>query len=137
MGSMDTLVDDLLRKPQDSFRDELVRRALAGAYHDFKSEHPTPKVALIGDLVHYGYRDLARKARSGAYDDAADGDDEARMQGFIAQHPELGDLDRRLRAGELTYEQAALEAMKTLSPADQIRAAVELDITRTEKPDEP
>ncbi len=129
MGSMDTLVDDLLAKPQDRARDELVRKALAGYYHDYKSDLPTPKTALIGDLVHHGYRDLARKARTGAYDDHSDADDEADMQGWLAREPELAELDRKLRSGEITYEQAVVEAMKTLSPEQRIRAAVELDMT--------
>lgn len=89
MGTMDTLVEDLLRKPRDPFRDELVKRALAGTYHDFKSESPFPKVQLVLELERYGYRDIARKAKAGDYDDSPDGDDSKAFGELLARRPEL------------------------------------------------
>ncbi len=126
MGSMDTLVADLFAQPPTAARDALISKATAGEYHDFKSPHPTPKTALIGDLTHYGYRDLARKARSGAYGDRADAHDEATLLKDLADSPALADIDRRFRAGEITYEAAVATAMEMLDPADRVRAAVEL-----------
>lgn len=74
-GSMTTLIDDLLRKPRDPFREELIGHALAGRYHDFKSSHATPKVLLVHDLKRVGFDDIARRAMRGEYDDAPDTDD--------------------------------------------------------------
>lgn len=96
MGTMDTLVEDLLRKPRDSFREELVKKAMAGHYNDWKSDETTPKVVLIADLTRYGYRDLARKAMRGEYDDEPDDDDKAAFAKSLATNPRLADLWEKL-----------------------------------------
>jgi hypothetical protein len=89
MGTMDKLVEDLLRKPQNSLRDELVKRALLGAYHDFKARSATPKVDLVNDLTRFDYRDLARKAMRGEYDDDPGVDDHAMFSKMFADNPAL------------------------------------------------
>jgi hypothetical protein len=122
-GTMDQLVADLLRKPMDSFREELLANARAGLYHDFKSTHLTPKLLLIGDLERYGYRDLARRAMRGAYADKPDAADDADMEASLRADPRLAKIWGRLQAtrspaevirimeeemaGELTPEQRA------------------------------
>lgn len=68
MGTTDKLVEDLLRKPPSSLRSELVRNAMMGRYHDFKSTLAAPKVQLVADLQRYGYDDLARRAMRGEYE---------------------------------------------------------------------
>ena len=65
----DKLIYDLGRKPPNALRDELLRWAREGRYHDFKSSIPFPKIELVQDLTQYGYDDLARKAKRGEYDD--------------------------------------------------------------------
>ena len=84
MGSMDTLVEDLLRKPRNSLRDELVKNALAGRYHDFKTTLAAPKVQLVADCQRFGYDDIARKAMRGDYDDEPDAADAASMPDLAA-----------------------------------------------------
>jgi len=92
MGTMDKLVEDLLRKPQNSLRDEMVRNALLGRYHDFKTTLVTPKVQLYQDLIRYDYRDLATKTMRGDYDDEPDADDDAAMLKLLADNPDLARL---------------------------------------------
>lgn len=89
MGSQDTLVADLLRKPPDALRDKLIANAMAGLYHDYKSTEPVPKLLLISDLERYGYRDLARRAKRGAYDDRPDAEDSADMDDWLAKNPKM------------------------------------------------
>ncbi len=89
MGSQDQLVSDLMRKPRDAFRDQLVANATAGMYHDYKSEHATPKLLLFHDLTRYGYRDLARRAKRGDYDDEPDASEAAEIDAMIAANPAL------------------------------------------------
>jgi hypothetical protein len=89
MGSQDTLIADLMKKPRDAFRDQLIANAHAGLYHDFKTTLATPKVQLVSDLTRYGYRDLARKTIRGEYDDNPDAGDSAEMDAMIASDPIL------------------------------------------------
>lgn len=105
MGSMDKLVEDLLRKPKNSLRDELVRNALLGRYHDFRSTLAMPKTALVEDLMRFGYDDLARRAARGEYDDIPDADDEAAFKKRLAENPELAALWERM-SKETTLEGA-------------------------------
>lgn len=84
MGTMDKLVEDLLRKPENSLRDELIKNALAGRYHDYKTTLEGPKVALVEDCRRYGYDDIARKAMRGEYDDEPDAADAEAMKDAAA-----------------------------------------------------
>jgi hypothetical protein len=63
------LVEDLDKKPRSLQRDMIRMRAKAGDYHDFDSKLAAPKMQLATDLRAAGFRDLADKAISGAYDD--------------------------------------------------------------------
>lgn len=89
MGTMDQLVEDLLRLPPSSFRDELVKKALAGHYHDYKTTVAMPKVELARDLARYGYRNLARRVIRGDYDDEPDQEDHAAIGKLLAENPAL------------------------------------------------
>ena len=93
MGS-DKLIDALLRKPPSAFRAELVKNALLGRYHDFKSTLATPKVQLVADLKRYGFDDLARRAMRGEYDDEPDAEDTADVARYW--HSLSGDEQRNL-----------------------------------------
>lgn len=68
-GTLTRLVRDLERKPPNALRDDILERARRAYYHDFLTDLPLPKVQLVADLERYGFRDLARKARRGEYDD--------------------------------------------------------------------
>jgi hypothetical protein len=96
-GTMNGLVEDLLRKPPSSLRDELVRNALVGRYHDFKSSLSLPKMALVEDLTRFDFRDLARRAMRGEYDDAPDEEDTADLGRLIAEDPDLAELWEKLQ----------------------------------------
>lgn len=98
MGTMDKLVEDLLHKPPSSLRTELVTNALSGRYHDYRSTLAFPKVQLVLELERYGFRDLARRAKRGDYDDEPDADDHASMGKLLAENPELADLWERMKA---------------------------------------
>jgi hypothetical protein len=117
VGSWDKLVEDLARKPPDSLRDELIRNALLGRYHDFKSTLDMPKVALVSDLERFGYRDLARKAIRGDYDDRPDAEDTAAFGNMLAADPALAQLWEQLQK-ETTLEGAMNVIKRTPSPGD-------------------
>lgn len=121
------LIADLNRKPPSSFRTELLGNARAGLYHDYESPLPAPKLRLITDLERYGFKDLARNARRGEY-----GGDEppvGESLDKLAEEAGLGDIHRRLEAGEITYEQAVMESMSkaNLTPEERAVMAAELD----------
>lgn len=88
------LAADLERKPRDTFRDELLVNVRANRYHDFKSDVAMPKVALVQDLLRYGYRDLAHKAMRGEYDDTPDEKDIEHLEKLAADSP-LAEMFRR------------------------------------------
>lgn len=62
------LLDDLRAKPDCFDQRELVRAAERLRFHDYKSQHETPKFLLIQRLLRAGYTDLAALAKSGRYD---------------------------------------------------------------------
>lgn len=62
------LLEHLRDKPQSFARDELVRAAERGRFHDFLSKDSTPKVLLRHKLLSAGFGDLAQKCVDGAYD---------------------------------------------------------------------
>lgn len=63
-----TLPADLETKPPDYVRDQLIKRARAGHYHDFETQLASPKLTLYKHLLQCGYQDLAQKVRDGGYD---------------------------------------------------------------------
>lgn len=69
-GTSTLLVEHLLMKPQTAARDELVRKAKACRYDDFKSLNASgcPKMTLHDDLMRAGYGDLAANVADGLYD---------------------------------------------------------------------
>ncbi|WP_152050929.1 hypothetical protein [Tautonia marina] len=69
-GTSTLLVEHLLTKPQTAARDELIKRAKAYWYDDFKSLNPSgcPKMTLHDDLMRAGYGDLAANVVGGLYD---------------------------------------------------------------------
>ena len=48
--------------------DALAERARAGEFDDFESEHPVPKMLLIGILTEMGRFDLASRVMHGEWD---------------------------------------------------------------------
>lgn len=52
----------------DSSQTELIERAQAGYYDDFKSKLATPIAQLIFDLQDAGLPELAQRARDGEFD---------------------------------------------------------------------
>lgn len=68
------LVDDLLSKPPGPARDEILRRARAFEYHEYKTEHATPMIVLRNHLLGARFDDLAENVVEGKYDQ---GDEEA------------------------------------------------------------
>lgn len=128
-GTMTGLVEDLLRKHKDPLREELLTNARRGLYHDFKSPLPTPKIRLVTDLERYGYRDLARNARRNEYADEPDAAEQAEVDAFAASDPRLGEIHRKVMAGEFTPEEgfAAVASALNLSPEDQALMAAEIE----------
>lgn len=95
-GTMTRLVRDLERKPQNALRDELLSKARAGYYHDFKAEFlVTPKVTLDADLRRFGYEDLARKCRHGEYDETPSDEDIERLIAEVGAESSLGRAMRK------------------------------------------
>lgn len=47
---------------------EMVRRARAGAYDDYKSESACPCMDLVGELAELGLEDLQTRAMDGEWD---------------------------------------------------------------------
>jgi hypothetical protein len=68
-NTKETLVADILERPQSEDRDQIIAMAREGKFHDYEAEVPTPKALLIDILSRFGYPDLAGKARDGGYND--------------------------------------------------------------------
>ena len=68
MTGHDKLIAAIQAKPESKMRDMMLEHVRAFEYHDFKSNHPMPKMQLVVDLGLLGYEDLAEKAMHGAYD---------------------------------------------------------------------
>lgn len=135
MGTMDTLIEHLMRKPRDGLRDQLVANASAGLYHDFKSPHPTPKMLLVADLRKYGYRDLARRAERGEYDDRADAEDDSAMARMMAEDPALAAKWEKVKDQDDPEAVFAILA-EGLDPEERARARAEMGVdffTRTRR----
>ena len=47
----------------------MIEKTRKGWYHDYVSEHPFPKALLVNDAQQNGLIEIARRARSGDYDD--------------------------------------------------------------------
>lgn len=47
---------------------DMVLRAIAGHYDDYKSPSATPIVDLVGDCVRHGLHAIAERARNGEFD---------------------------------------------------------------------
>lgn len=67
------LVADLERKPQSKARDEMIGRAKAFGYDDFKftmmyPDCVCPKIKLDEDATKAGFHDIAYNNRQGKYD---------------------------------------------------------------------
>lgn len=122
-GTLTTLIADLLRKPACSFREELLAKARSGFYHDYKSPEPTPKILLVTDLARYGYRDLARKAARGEYNDEPDAEDNAEHEQDLKE-PWLKELWSELQKC-MSPEEAMAVASKYLTPEEARLAAIE------------
>ena len=67
------LIEDLVKIQEKDesvdFVDKIIKRAISGYYHDFKSDLAYPKVQLTIDLQALGLGDLAEKCQAGDYDD--------------------------------------------------------------------
>lgn len=125
MSTTDTLVEALLRKPRSKLRDQLVQRALAGTYHDWKSTHAVPKLLLLADLERCGYRDLALRTRMGDFEDKADEADNAQFAKELADDPEWAALWEKMQACKTLDEVIALVSTR-LTPGDLELALAEL-----------
>lgn len=68
-NTKETLVADLLERPQSEQRDQIIEMAREGKFHDYEAEVSTPKQLLIDILARFGFPDLAGKARDGGYND--------------------------------------------------------------------
>lgn len=68
-NTKETLVADLLERPQTEYRDQIITMAREGKFHDYESDVAAPKAVLIEILSRFGFPDLAGKARDGGYDD--------------------------------------------------------------------
>lgn len=67
------LIEDLLKKPFSSDREELLRRARKRRYHSFdKHAYDLPEIMLIKHLNGAGYKDLAENVTQGKYDQDAE-----------------------------------------------------------------
>ena len=47
----------------------IMKNAKCNLYHDFKSEHPTPKILLFTHLQEAGLDDIIKNTSNGDYDD--------------------------------------------------------------------
>ncbi len=125
MGTQDELITDLMKKPKNALRDQIISDAAQGAFHDFKSDHPTPKVALVGYLEKYGYRDLARKAKRGDYDERPDEEDNAMMDAMLAKDPRLAAIWEKMSLTK-DPEEAFKIISEHLTPEERAAAAEEM-----------
>lgn len=69
MTGHDKLIAAIAAKPESKLRDMMLEHVRAFEYHDFKSNHPMPKMQLFVDLGLLGYEDLQDLAAHGEYDD--------------------------------------------------------------------
>lgn len=102
-GSKTGLVADLMQKPDCADREVLIAEAMAGDYHDFHSgKHDLPKVALVNRLNRFGYRDLAKRAMRGDYDDDPDDQDKEALAASVEKggNPLLAGAIRASKKGE-------------------------------------
>ena len=84
-STMVELVEELERLPRCVVRDAILARAREGAYHDFKSELPAPKVQCVEDLRRGGYKELAKRVIDGEFDEPADDTDIEAMRAEVRQ----------------------------------------------------
>lgn len=57
-----------LKEKKDSRLSDMIAKARAGYYDDFKSELATPCLQLVADLKALGLDDLADRAKNGEFD---------------------------------------------------------------------
>ena len=69
MGTQTKLVELLEQKPQDEWRDEIIRKAKEGIYHDYRSPLAAPKIELVSDLERAQYYDLSTQVKLGKFDE--------------------------------------------------------------------
>ncbi|MER2512826.1 MAG: hypothetical protein ABTQ25_10520 [Nitrosomonas ureae] len=67
------LVNDLEKKPQSKARDEMIARAMAFGYDDFRftmlyDDCVCPKIKLLVDAEAAGFHDIAYNNKQGKYD---------------------------------------------------------------------
>ena len=75
------LVELLRQKPQSTLRDEIIKEALAGEFHDYKNDKYTcGKVAAAHLLTVAGFHDLATLVKEGEFDEEADEQDKTNMR---------------------------------------------------------
>lgn len=72
-NSSTLLVEDLMKKPQSKERDDMIARAKAFGYDDFKftmlyDDCVCPKMKLDEDATKAGFHDIAFNNRQGKYD---------------------------------------------------------------------
>jgi hypothetical protein len=68
-------------------RDDLLRRARANEFHDFKSPHANPCTVLVHALRRAGadFVPLSHRAMRGDFDEAPDAEDEAELEGLLLE----------------------------------------------------
>lgn len=80
-STMVELVELLRQKPQSTLRDEIIKEALAGEFHDYKNDKYTcGKVAAAHLLTVAGFHDLATLVKEGEFDEEADEQDKTNMR---------------------------------------------------------
>lgn len=94
------LVADLEAMGERPFAQEMVVRARANEWHDFKGPHAAPKIHLVETLLKYGMKGLAKKAMMGEYDDHPGPEDLEALADTVAAtgHPEDKALADAVRA---------------------------------------
>ena len=80
-STMVELVELLRQKPQSTLRDEIIKEALAGEFHDYKNDkYSCGKVAAALLLTVAGFHDLATLVKEGEFDEEADEQDKTNMR---------------------------------------------------------
>ena len=80
-STMVELVELLRQKPQSTLRDEIIKEALAGEFHDYKNDkYSCGKVAAAHLLTVAGFHDLATLVKEGEFDEEADEQDKTNMR---------------------------------------------------------
>lgn len=69
MNAHEKLIHDL---EEANAPEEMIQNARDGLYHDFKSDHPAPKHALLTHCTVEGLHDIASEAINGTYDNRSD-----------------------------------------------------------------